>query len=681
MGYRVTFLAATFLLAATATLAQWDFDEGNTLVQGQPFGGKGLAVDSAGNAYVLAGISGDLYFQSRDAVTGNWSSLELVSDTTILSEITDAAIVWNSARNAPVITYEANHRIWFANRRLDEWTRIPLSMADAAAFAPDIGCNQNNAMYVVWVEEGDAFQLKCSFFNGDAWESSTIEAELGESGSGAAPRVAVDVERTGHIIFRGVVDGVYAAQYATNDTAGGETWTVTTLETPYTESYPGDIAVSADGHVHCVSFGADGIGNPRQALYNERDSLGVWSFGVSVSEDTYASQPRVALNSDYSPYCVWLEQSGDFFTGLLGYSTADYDWEVDLPYGDANGDVAFAIDGQDYGHILVNIVVGGQLYVRSEEPLVLPDHWPEIRLLPDTIVYDTLAVGELQAIMGWVHNTGEVDLELFRGYTIGEGFWGGGVLHLIGDNGPMIGTDIRFEPHAPGVFHGWWVVESTALTSPDSIFLLGVAVEDTTFTPEIRITPDRVQFDSVRIGEDSTMQVSLQNVGDGTLTVTEFFVEGNSFYGPEWSAQEIEPNSLLQVEVRFAPTELHRHQGYIMIYSNAVTSPDSIPMEGFGIENLSADDNPLPLAFELKPLYPNPFNGAVNVSFTLPHASEMTLRVYDVLGRKVGVIANGVKQAGLHSTQWNCAECAAGIYLFKLEAAGQTFVQKAVFVK
>ncbi len=77
----------------------------------------------------------------------------------------------------------------------------------------------------------------------------------------------------------------------------------------------------------------------------------------------------------------------------------------------------------------------------------------------------------------------------------------------------------------------------------------------------------------------------------------------------------------------------------------------------------------------------------MNISFTLPRASEISLRVYDVLGREVGVIANGVEQAGQHSTQWNCAECAAGIYLFKLEVSGASvedaaaLVQKAAYVK
>ena len=85
--------------------------------------------------------------------------------------------------------------------------------------------------------------------------------------------------------------------------------------------------------------------------------------------------------------------------------------------------------------------------------------------------------------------------------------------------------------------------------------------------------------------------------------------------------------------------------------------------------------------FELKPLYPNPFNGAVNVSFTLPRASEVSLKVFDVLGREVATIISGAKQAGHHMAQWNCAECAAGIYLFKLEVSGQSFVQKAAYVK
>ncbi|MBL0062817.1 MAG: T9SS type A sorting domain-containing protein [bacterium] len=135
------------------------------------------------------------------------------------------------------------------------------------------------------------------------------------------------------------------------------------------------------------------------------------------------------------------------------------------------------------------------------------------------------------------------------------------------------------------------------------------------------------------------------------------------------------------IPVRFRPIAEQVYSGYIVFTSNSVTSPDTVVLSGIGYFFDDAPDTPLPLAFELKPLYPNPFNGAVNISFSLPKASDVSLNVYDVLGRQVSTMINGTMNAGLHTAQWNCAECAAGIYLFKLEAAGQTFVQKAAYVK
>jgi hypothetical protein len=66
--------------------------------------------------------------------------------------------------------------------------------------------------------------------------------------------------------------------------------------------------------------------------------------------------------------------------------------------------------------------------------------------------------------------------------------------------------------------------------------------------------------------------------------------------------------------------------------------------------------------------YPNPFNPSTTINFDLPEPSHISLVVYDVLGRKVAELENGMKEAGYHSTTWNANKVASGIYFARFTA-------------
>jgi hypothetical protein len=81
-----------------------------------------------------------------------------------------------------------------------------------------------------------------------------------------------------------------------------------------------------------------------------------------------------------------------------------------------------------------------------------------------------------------------------------------------------------------------------------------------------------------------------------------------------------------------------------------------------------------PAGFELQQNYPNPFNPSTMISFTLPEASHVTLRVLDMLGREVMTLVNGSQQAGVFTASWkgldnNGAAVASGTYMYRLDAA------------
>lgn len=64
--------------------------------------------------------------------------------------------------------------------------------------------------------------------------------------------------------------------------------------------------------------------------------------------------------------------------------------------------------------------------------------------------------------------------------------------------------------------------------------------------------------------------------------------------------------------------------------------------------------------------YPNPFNGETVITFSLPRDGRVTLTLFDIMGRKVAVLADGVLRAGTHRHTWNAAGLPSGVYLCRL---------------
>ena len=67
--------------------------------------------------------------------------------------------------------------------------------------------------------------------------------------------------------------------------------------------------------------------------------------------------------------------------------------------------------------------------------------------------------------------------------------------------------------------------------------------------------------------------------------------------------------------------------------------------------------------------FPNPFNPTTSISYVLPFSSSVILKVYDMLGREVRTIANGVQPAGNHSCSFDASNLSSGIYFYTLNAS------------
>jgi hypothetical protein len=89
----------------------------------------------------------------------------------------------------------------------------------------------------------------------------------------------------------------------------------------------------------------------------------------------------------------------------------------------------------------------------------------------------------------------------------------------------------------------------------------------------------------------------------------------------------------------------------------------------------------MPKAFALSQNYPNPFNPSTKIEFSLPNASSVDLKVFNVLGQEVATLAHGLFTAGSHAVTFDASRLSTGVYLYKLTAGSFVSTKKMLLVK
>jgi len=89
----------------------------------------------------------------------------------------------------------------------------------------------------------------------------------------------------------------------------------------------------------------------------------------------------------------------------------------------------------------------------------------------------------------------------------------------------------------------------------------------------------------------------------------------------------------------------------------------------------------VPDNFSLEQNYPNPFNPTTNIKFAIPVSGNVTLKVFNQLGKEVETLTDGFKNAGSYELNFNAANLSSGVYFYKLETAGKIETKKMLLVK
>jgi hypothetical protein len=117
----------------------------------------------------------------------------------------------------------------------------------------------------------------------------------------------------------------------------------------------------------------------------------------------------------------------------------------------------------------------------------------------------------------------------------------------------------------------------------------------------------------------------------------------------------------------------------VMLLIDRKNSPDvAIPVLT-SIDEPSEND--LPSGVTLYPAYPNPFNPATTIRYRLDKSQQVRLRLFDLLGRQVALLADGMMPAGEHAVQFEAGQLASGVYIYRLETGSRMLTQKMVLLK
>jgi 5'-nucleotidase / UDP-sugar diphosphatase len=125
-------------------------------------------------------------------------------------------------------------------------------------------------------------------------------------------------------------------------------------------------------------------------------------------------------------------------------------------------------------------------------------------------------------------------------------------------------------------------------------------------------------------------------------------------------------------------TEMHLVVAYIQAQDTIrPASDDRIIVYPGAVERSGA----APVRYDLLQNYPNPFNPTTTIVFVLPKTSLVSLKVFNLLGQEVAVLAEGRVGAGEHSFRFDGKGLASGIYLYRLHAGDFLQTKKMILMK
>lgn len=117
--------------------------------------------------------------------------------------------------------------------------------------------------------------------------------------------------------------------------------------------------------------------------------------------------------------------------------------------------------------------------------------------------------------------------------------------------------------------------------------------------------------------------------------------------------------------------------GYVWVGGSASNIFTTMPEPPVSVGN----DKYVTSSYRLDQNYPNPFNPNTIISYELQQSGFITLKVYDVLGRELITLIDGIKEPGLHQVNFDASNLTSGVYFYRLQSGDFITTKKMMLIK
>lgn len=283
----------------------------------------------------------------------------------------------------------------------------------------------------------------------------------------------------------------------------------------------------------------------------------------------------------------------------------------------------------------------------------------------------------------------------------GSGPWNG---ILIGGAG-MNGANILKLKRGDNVTLSGVIIENYSVTSIDSLTNITVNSSGNPLPDPVTLTTGSIdklgngvvaaeqwesvliQYNNVTVTDDNADGVS----GPGTTNHGEIFVndgsgdtrvelqDGNHHYENMWDANLANDPANIAVGLGAKFSEL---KGILYFsYSNYKLVPrKDDDFVGF-VTATKEEKSTLPVTYNLSQNYPNPFNPSTAIKYSIPKESNVSLKIYNLLGQEVKTLVDETKAPGNYTVSFNAKDLSSGIYFYSLKAGNFYQVKKMMLLK
>jgi hypothetical protein len=224
------------------------------------------------------------------------------------------------------------------------------------------------------------------------------------------------------------------------------------------------------------------------------------------------------------------------------------------------------------------------------------------------------------------------------------------------------------------------------ITNPDqagkNVEFETIILEDTT-SEKVFLTNNVLLSagDSIKFKEIEHNDLLINNFGEGMSYDLQIrIVSVNNFNIFEHSAIPMDQNSGHQLVPNW--NDLQNAELKILIdFGNDGTIDDSIFVKN-QTTNVEDEGSLLsPDSYNLAQNYPNPFNPITTIKYSIPESGNVSLKVYDMLGKQVASLVNEEKSRGVYSVIFDASNLSSGVYFYKLQSGSFTETKKMLLLK